>query len=495
MPSLRRAPGIAGEAVALGSLRGPASGCARRRLAKWNAQVSTRGERSMIDNASLKLDDLPLPKGDFGLPILGSALEYYDNKHDFTIGRVKRYGPVSKTQILGKPFVIVAGDHLLQKVFYEDPDLLKQGIVRNFKELFGQESMINIDGEQHTHLRNTIGPLFTKSASETYIPRIAKLADEYCQEWAGKGSIVFEKESTEFGFSAVAKSVLGMQFPINGNSISDVLEALTTFNSGMYSFGINLPFTKFGKAMAARRFLLSIIESQIQMMRRDPSLQGGLRDLIDSADKKSSRLNSKHLRDNVLTLLFAGFGTTTSAACMTMLELARHPEVWDKVKQEQERIVAKYGPAMSEDAVGEMAYTEAVVNEAMRVLPQAAATYKTATKTFELNGYRIPAGWGVITAVGTTAQYLDSRWPGDVDFNPDRYLSEAGTKRASTLVFGMGPHICLGRILAVIQNKILLATLARNYDMETSDVNQPVVSRPFPRVVNGLNMKIKKIKG
>ena len=71
---------------------------------------------------------------------------------------------------------------------------------------------------------------------------------------------MFLLKAEHLSFSVVAEAVFGLYFPIDGFTIEDVLDRFKVFNIGVYSLGINLPFTKYGKAMAARAFLLDIIE-------------------------------------------------------------------------------------------------------------------------------------------------------------------------------------------------------------------------------------------
>ena len=149
---------------------------------------------------------------------------------------------------------------------------------------------------------------------------------------------------------------------------------------------------------------------------------------------------------------------------------------------------------MSPEAVEAMVYTEAVVNEGMRSLPQLVGTYKKAQRDFEVNGYRIPKGWTVMTATGITIQYLDDRWPMDADFNPDRYFTKDGVEPAKDLMFGMGPHLCIGRFLSILENTILLATLARGYEIVRLGNDPDVSCAPFPLPEDGLPLKVVRRK-
>ncbi|CAD7698725.1 unnamed protein product [Ostreobium quekettii] len=184
--------------------------------------------------------------------------------------------------------------------------------------------------------------------------------------------------------------------------------------------------------------------------------------------------------------MYAGYDTTASVASNAVWQLAKHPEVWDKVKEEQAGVVAEYGPVFTEVAVEAMVYTEAVVKEAMRVMPPLAANFKIATKTFGLAGRRIPKGWMVVTATGSTAQYFNDRWPMDADFRPERFLTGKAPDACQDMVFGLGAHTCIGSRLSLVENTVVLATLARGYVFSLVEDGSRVVSDPMPRPENGL---------
>ncbi|CAD7701943.1 unnamed protein product [Ostreobium quekettii] len=435
---------------------------------------------------------LVAPQGSSGLPFLGHMLSFINDKYAFVAEHVKKYGPISRTVLFGGPAVIVVGHDLLNKILIKETGLLRQGYFKTICQLLGPNSMNVMDGEEHVRLRKLMGPAFTKGGVYSYIPKIVRLAEEHCHEWAKKGSIVFTDEVRDYAFSVVSEAALGIEFPVGGWTKETVLRNFQFFASGIFTLGVDLPFTKFGRAMEARRFLLKVVDKAVERVRGDPDIDSGLRAMLSARDDDGNGLKKEQLQDTVLALLFAGYDTTASSGSLAMLQLARHPEVWEKVKKEQEQILDHHGPEISAAAVEAMRYTEAVVREAARVLPPALGSVKVATRTFELGGYRIPKGWQVYTATGFTGQLFDDRWPMDAEFRPERLLSGAGIDPSPDIVFGIGPHSCAGRLLSILENKILLATLARGYDFEVLDAYPRIVSDPLPQPEDGLPILVKR---
>ncbi|CAD7694988.1 unnamed protein product, partial [Ostreobium quekettii] len=108
-------------------------------------------------------------------------------------------------------------------------------------------------------LKKLIIPALAKRSLKNYIPRITEIAENALDDWVDKESIVFVEEAQVLFSTFIAEAVVGMSFPLGPWARKDVYAALKSLGHGLFSFGINMPFTKFGKAMAARESLLGMI--------------------------------------------------------------------------------------------------------------------------------------------------------------------------------------------------------------------------------------------
>jgi len=169
-----------------------------------------------------------------------------------------------------------------------------------------------------------------------------------------------------------------------------------------------------------------------------------------------------------------------------LLALGKHPEVWQKIVDEQAEIVAQFGQEFTTEAVDAMVYAEAVFREATRILPPGIATMKLANRTFELGGRRIPKGWRVLGSMASPEDFKDSKWPVHCEFRPERFLVHNGLAATSSVVYGMGPHMCIGGHLASLETKIVLATLARGYDFTVLDTSPEMEYLPIAKPKYGL---------
>jgi len=425
------------------------------------------------------LQDLPLPQGDGSLPLIGGTLEFFANQDDFVSNRVRKFGPIVGTSLIGRKAVLVAGRGLLEQIMVKEPGLLVQGFGTDFVQLLGPSSLLHLDGERHMGLKRLLIPSLAKRCLKNYIPRIVEIAEKALEEWVDKECIVFVEEAHLLFSTFIAEAVLGMKFPMGPWSRKDVCAALETLGHGLLSFGINLPFTRFGKAMAARESLLGMIRMAIQRFEQNPDDQSALHALINARDEYGNGLNACELEDTILTLIYAGIDSSSLVLSVAVQNIAKHPEVWKKLQKEQDEIIAKHGTEMSQEAVEEMAYAKAVWRESARLLAIPAA-FRVATRDFELGGHRIPKGWTVIVATGGTAHYFDEGWNVDEEFRPERLLPDTDFHAVHDLSFGLGGHMCPGMQLSILEGKIMLATFARGYNFKLAKMEARLTYDPFP---------------
>ena len=113
--------------------------------------------------------------------------------------------------------------------------------------------------------------------------------------------------------------------------------------------------------------------------------------LLHATDEDGARLSNEQVRDQALTLLFAGHDTTTSTVAFLFYELARSPEWRDRLSAEQDDLVGE-GMPTGEQLFGEMPLLDQAVDETLRLYPPAWVGPRRSAVDFEFAGHRIPAG-------------------------------------------------------------------------------------------------------
>ena len=187
------------------------------------------------------------------------------------------------------------------------------------------------------------------------------------------------------------------------------------------------PRTPWARMHEARRRLDALIYHAIEARRRTG--ERGLNVLsllLDATDEDGNGLSDRHIRDHVMTLLFAGHDTTTATIAFLFYELDRHPEEREALEQDGERL-------------------ERCLDETLRMYPPAWIGPRRAVRDVEFAGYTVPADMPVAYS-SYVSHRLPHVFPDPHTFRPDRMAPEAKAKlpRGAYVPFGGGSRICLG---------------------------------------------------
>eukprot|EP00878_Enallax_costatus_P002591 GHUV01002773.1.p1 GENE.GHUV01002773.1~~GHUV01002773.1.p1 ORF type:complete len:523 (+),score=179.47 GHUV01002773.1:316-1884(+) len=361
------------------------------------------------------------------------------------------------------------------------------------RDLLGPQNLLQAPEPRHKYLRNLIMPAFTAEAIEKLVPRMETVLHRFLNNWADVGQVKAHDELRKMTFTFIMAVVMGRDYP--ENVVNHLGELYGTWASGLLGWPyIDLPFTRFGKAQRAKQELLDWFQGAVDEARADlaagKSVPGILGGLVSAVDENGNSLTDAELGDNLLLILLAGHDTSSTTLTNTMANLQGHPHVFEKLQQEQRRLVAKHGTAITGSLLKEMVYADAVIRETLRLNNVVAGLMRKAAKDIEIGGYQIPEGTTLYLPL-THVALNDPRWVDDEPqtFKPERMMTPEGLKPGAQMPFGHGPRFCAGYAVAMAEMKVYLALLARGYDFQC-DTNTEWVQEIGRKPKNGLPMKI-----
>ncbi|MEI6328383.1 MAG: cytochrome P450 [Pseudanabaena sp.] len=430
------------------------------------------------------LEDLPTPSGEMGLPLLGETLNFlFDPK--YAAKKKSKYGGIFKTHIFGGPSVFMVGAEANQFIFANENKYFDVSWPASTQALLGANSLSMQMGHTHGSRRKLMAQAFQPRALASYTPAIALITDRYLQRWQQMGSLTWYPEIRDYTFDIA--STLLLDTPERFRPL--LSKYFHAWCAGLFSTPLRLPWTKFGKAMRARHEILELIGEIVQIRQQAIAMGEGLGNdalsiLLQAEDEQGNKLSLDELKDQILTLLFAGHETLTSAIASFCLLLAQHPEVSDRARLEQQTLIASE-PEITTDTLKQMPYLDAVMKEVLRFVPPVGGAFRKVTQDFEFKGYRIPKGWTVIYQIKQSHQDETIYSEPDI-FNPDRFLETTTDKQKlfSYVPFGGGMRECLGKEYAKLEMKIFGAMLLRNYRWQLSsnqDLTMITIPTPHPR--------------
>ena len=188
--------------------------------------------------------------------------------------------------------------------------------------------------------------------------------------------------------------------------------------------------------------------------------------LLDAHDEDGNTLSDLQIRDEVMTLMFAGHDTTTSTLSFMFYELARHPAVVERLLVEQG---AQPGgrPSTSQLISGELPELEMVLEETLRKYPPAWVGPRRSLEPFEFEGRRVP-GRAFVNYCSWASHHLPEVFPEPEEFRPERFTPEAraALPKGAYVPFGGGSRTCIGMRFGQLEVRTVASVLLSRYSVE-----------------------------
>jgi cytochrome P450 len=187
--------------------------------------------------------------------------------------------------------------------------------------------------------------------------------------------------------------------------------------------------------------------------------------LFSQDEEGTGSMTDEQVRDEVMTLFLAGHETTANAMTWTWYLLSQYKDVEARLHAEIDEVLGARQRPTVED-VERLRYTEMVLTESMRLYPPAWAIGRLATVETEIGGYKIAPGSLIL--LSQYVMHRDPRYyPVPERFDPERWTAEARESRPqfSYFPFGGGARRCIGEGFAWMEGILLIATLARRWQM------------------------------
>lgn len=200
-------------------------------------------------------------------------------------------------------------------------------------------------------------------------------------------------------------------------------------------------------------------------LRRRPT--NFLEALIVAQEEGEGSFSDEVISGNVMTLLLAGEDTTANTLAWTMHLMMEHPEIQAGMQEEADRLLRTNKWADACEA--KLPFIESVAYEAMRCKPVAGHLFFEPNEDTQIEDVRVPKGTPIFVLTGYLGQQ-ESNFEKANEFQPSRWLHADGAPRPghnvkAFLPFGAGPRHCPGRYLAMLEIKMVLGMLCRNFQV------------------------------
>jgi len=352
------------------------------------------------------------------------------------------------------------------------------------------------DGALWKQQRKLMQPVFNHRHLTTYGSVMVEHALQMIASVAGGKALEVNTEMARLTLGIVVKCLFGADVTREtqevGRLMLAVLDAANQRLNSVLGVPSWVPTSRNLREKRAVARLDALLHTLIAMRRASGADQDDLLSvLLTATDEESGdRMSDQQLRDEMMTLVLAGHETTATALTWTWYLLTQHPEVEARLLGELHQVLHGRPPTAA-DLPG-LPYTEMIVREAMRLYPPAPGVAREPIEDVAIGGYFVPKG-SLIT-VNTYALQRDSRFFDDPErFDPERFARgwEDRIPRHAYLPFGAGPRVCIGNGFAMMEARLILATIAQRCELRLEpgqDVRpvQLVTVRPK----DGIKMKL-----
>ena len=233
--------------------------------------------------------------------------------------------------------------------------------------------------------------------------------------------------------------------------------ALAIYSTGLPMRLMRGPGTAFGRMRSSRKALDEIVHREIAHRRahHDPERYDLLSLLLSSEDEHGATLSDDEVRDQVMTLMFAGHDTTTSTVTFMLYELARNQPALERLLAEQDEVLGGE-PPRAEQLMRELPQLEMTLDEVLRLYPPAWIGPRRAVRDFEFGGHQVPKD-AFVNYCSWASHRLPGVFPDPEAFIPERFTRErkAALPRGAYVPFGGGPRICIGKRFGQTEVKLL----------------------------------------
>ncbi|XP_067941875.1 cytochrome P450 26B1-like [Watersipora subatra] len=426
---------------------------------------------------------LPLPPGTVGYPFVGETLGMIFKGFEFYRSRREKHGHIYKTHVLGKPTIRVWGNENINKVLKNEESLVTMSWPTSVKDIMGHGGLITSTRKLHNTRRAIVMKAFTCSAINGYADGMERIISKHIKSWCDQGQVMALAESRKLAFETTANMLLGCSYsPAQMRSMMANMEVMV---DNFFTLPIDLPGFGYHKAMRARKQLLKTLDDIIMKQHDDCKDRTDAVAILQEQLQDGS-LTTEELKDTLIEMLFSAYHGMSSLCCSAFLELARHPEVMDKLMKELDSCNSKHG-TLQQEQMSKMPYLQRVCKELLRHSPPYGGGFRHVLKTFELEGYQIPKGWTVLYSIRDQHE-AEENFKNAGSFDPDRWATNEAND--SYMPFGgNGIRSCVGEKYITTFAQIFLCQVIRGCQWELVDGNTKSTHFPVQLPTNGLPLQ------
>jgi cytochrome P450 len=373
--------------------------------------------------------------------------------HDALLDIYLRFGPICTLGVGPFRYVYLLGPEANRFILANSQHFQWREAFDALVVIDGEHALIVSDGEDHQRRRRLVTPAFGRRQLERYAETMRRNVNSAIDGWRPGDTVDLYHELRRVIRRSTIEVLFGPRLaadePELGRLLQHALNAADRPPPMQHLQRLGTPAWR--RAVRGRSEVANRIRTEIEHRRRHPDddARDVLAALVDSRDDDGSGLSDAEIVDQVISLIAAGYETTSAAMAWATHALLADSEVWKRAQ-------------VSVTDAAEWRYLDGVISETLRLHPPGAISARKTLVPLDFSGIDIPAGSMLIFSPYVTHR-LPEVWPEPLRFDPTRW-DPAGPEYRKPgpheyLPFGGGPHRCLGAAFATVEMTVLLEQL------------------------------------
>jgi len=388
---------------------------------------------------------------------------YMSNLHD--------YGEIVQLNLNGYTAFQINHPDMIQEVLVKKASSFhKAPIYKRLLSMYLGNGLLISDGEFWKRQRKLAQPAFHTKRINAYAETMVSYSQQMLNEWQPGQQRDIAQEMMRLTLWIVGKTLFDADLSTSSGEVAEALEFLLDDVPRTAKQIIRLPKWIPTPTRTRRRQMIEELEGVmlpiIEERRRTQEDHGDLLSMLLLArDDQGNGMTDQQVRDEALTLVLAGHETTANALTWTFYLLSQNPEVEQKLVAEVDSVLGGDAPTLED--LGKLEYTEMVLKEAMRLYPPAWSFGRQSQEDVQIGEYMIPSKSGIMIVPYAIHRHPDF-WEDPERFEPERFTAEAEHARHkyAYLPFGGGPRICIGNAFAMMEAKLIMASIVQRYQLK-----------------------------
>ncbi|GMH35789.1 hypothetical protein BSKO_03657 [Bryopsis sp. KO-2023] len=416
-----------------------------------------------------------------GIPLIGGMLKFLGGPIKLIQEGYEKCGDVFTVPVFHKKITFLIGPSVTPHFFKASDELVSQKEVYEFNvPTFGPGVVYDVEPKVRNEQFRFFADALKTQRLQEYVPLFKLEAKDFFEKYGDTGVVDLGNELGDLITLTASRTLLGRE--IRENLYDQVSLYLKHLDEGMLPISVffpYLPIPAHRKRDEARKQLAETFKKVLRARResgaKEPDM---LQHFMESRYQKNFNgrlLNDDEIGGLLIAALFAGQHTSSITSAWTGYCLLDNRKWWDKVVEEQKRIVKEHGDNLDVDVLNDMPVLHSCIKEALRMNPPLVMLLRQNRKDFSVTTkdgkqYVVPKG-NILATSATFTHRLSSLFKNPMSFEPDRSdpPREEDKEPLKNISFGHGRHSCMGHTFAYLQIKVIWSIIVRNFEMELVD--------------------------